>query len=65
MTMEYAVLDPDGKCVNRIVWDGKTPWQAPEGCSAVPDPDRNYPLPQQVQIDEPSQAVDAADVSWQ
>jgi hypothetical protein len=28
---------PAGACVNRIRWDGVSPWQPPEGCVAVPE----------------------------
>ena len=37
--MIYAVLNSEGKCINRIKWDGITEWQPPEGCTAVADPD--------------------------
>lgn len=37
--MIYAILDSEGKCINRTVWDGVSDWQPPEGCTAVPDPD--------------------------
>lgn len=37
--MIYAILDSDGKCINRTVWDGVSDWQPPDGCTAVPDPD--------------------------
>lgn len=42
--MTYAVINSDGKCINRVVWDGQTPWSPPEGCTAVYDPDNNYPI---------------------
>jgi len=40
--MRYAVLNAEGKCINRVIWDGVTPWSPPEGCQAVPDPDNKY-----------------------
>lgn len=42
--MTYAVLNEEGKCINRVVWDGKSPWSPPEGCTAVYDPDNQYPI---------------------
>lgn len=39
MTMQYAILNAAGHCINRILWDGISDWQPPEGCTAVPDPD--------------------------
>lgn len=41
--MDYAILDADNNCINRILWDGESPWQPPEGCTAVADPDNLYP----------------------
>lgn len=29
--MNYALLDPNGLCINYIVWDGVSEWQPPEG----------------------------------
>lgn len=40
--MQYAILNAEGQCVNRILWDGISPWNPPEGCRAVPDSDNNY-----------------------
>jgi hypothetical protein len=37
--MIYAILDSEGRCINRILWDGESEWQPPEGCTAVADPD--------------------------
>jgi hypothetical protein len=42
--MIYAILNSDNKCINRILWDGESDWQAPEGCTAVADPDNLYPI---------------------
>jgi hypothetical protein len=42
--MIYAVLDSEGKCINRIKWDGVTEWQPPDGCTAVADPDNLHPV---------------------
>ena len=36
--MQYAILNADGVCINRILWDGETDWQPPDGCTAVADP---------------------------
>ena len=40
--MNYAILNADGVCINRILWDGNNDWQPSEGCTAVPDPDNTY-----------------------
>ncbi len=42
--MIYAILDSEGKCINRTVWDGQTEWQPPEGCTIVPDPNGQYQI---------------------
>jgi hypothetical protein len=42
--MNYAILNADGSCINRILWDGESDWQPPVGCSAVADPDNLYPI---------------------
>ena len=57
--MIYAILDSEGKCVNRIVWDGGGGWQPPEGCIAVPDEDGTYQieLPAQEQAQSDPMAV--------
>jgi len=34
------VQDDDNRCTNTTVWDGKTPWQPPEGTYLVND----YPI---------------------
>ena len=47
--MNYAILDSNGQCINRILWDGESDWQPPEGCTAVPDPDNLHPIHQEPQ----------------
>jgi hypothetical protein len=47
--MNYAILNADGICINRILWDGETDWQPPAGCTAVPDPDNLHPIHQEPQ----------------
>jgi hypothetical protein len=42
--MIYAILDFEGLCINRILWDGESEWQPPEGCTAVADPDNLHPV---------------------
>lgn len=42
--MEYAILNSEGQCINRILWDGESDWQPPEGCTAVEDPDNLYSI---------------------
>jgi hypothetical protein len=42
--MIYAILDSEGRCINRILWDGESEWQPPEGCTAVADPDNLHPV---------------------
>ena len=44
VTMQYAVLNADGVCINRILWDGVADWQPPDGCTAVADPDNLHPI---------------------
>jgi hypothetical protein len=44
MVMQYAILNSDGRCINRVLWDGQSDWQPPEGCTAVPDPDNLHPI---------------------
>ncbi len=31
----YAVVNADNLVVNVILWDGKSSWQPPKGCSVV------------------------------
>lgn len=33
----YAIVDADGNITNVSLWDGKTPWQPPEGHKAIKD----------------------------
>ena len=33
--MTYAIIDSTGLVINVIEWDGKPPWQPPQGCIAV------------------------------
>lgn len=42
--MTYAIINSEGKCINRVVWDGVTPWEPPAGCTAVYDPDNQHPI---------------------
>jgi hypothetical protein len=43
--MIYAVLNSEGKCINRVVWNGDTSiWSPPEGCTAVCDDDCCHPI---------------------
>jgi hypothetical protein len=42
--MNYAILDSNGVCINHILWDGKTKWKPPEGCTAVPDPNQQHKI---------------------
>lgn len=42
--MEYAILDTTGRCINRMLWDGETEWQPPEGCTAVSDPEGSHQI---------------------
>ena len=43
--MIYAILNSEGKCINRVVWDGDTSvWSPPEGCTAVCDDDCCHPI---------------------
>jgi hypothetical protein len=49
LVMIYAILDSNGRCINRILWDGASDWQPPEGCTAVADPDNLHPVHQEPQ----------------
>ena len=44
MVIQYAILDSEGRCINRVLWDGESDWQPPEGCTAVSDPNNNHPI---------------------
>ena len=45
----YAIINSDGICCNRILWDGVSDWQPPKDCTAIPDPDVLYPIHQEPQ----------------
>lgn len=45
----YAIINSDGICCNRILWDGVSNWQPPKDCTAIPDPDVLYPIYQEPQ----------------
>jgi hypothetical protein len=47
--MNYAILNAQGQCINRILWNGESGWQPPEGCTAVADPDNLHPIHQERQ----------------
>lgn len=51
-SIEYAILNADGVCINRCLWDGVTEWQPPEGCTAVADPEHLYPIVAEQSVDE-------------
>lgn len=59
--MIYAILNSEGVCINRTVWDGITPWSPPEGCTAIEDPDNLYPIPSLPQPETPPAPVDPLD----
>ena len=44
MVIQYAVINSDGRCINRVLWDGESDWQPPEGCTAIADPDNLHPI---------------------
>ena len=44
MVNTYAILDSNGRCINRVLWDGQSSWQPPKDCTAVEDPDNLYPI---------------------
>lgn len=54
MTIQYAILNAEGQCINRILWDGESDWQPPEGCTAVADPDNLHPIYQEPQSETPT-----------
>lgn len=33
--MTYAIIDATNVVINTVIWDGKPPWQPPDGCIAV------------------------------
>lgn len=45
--MEYAIFNAEGICINRILWDGESDWQPPEGYTAIADPDNLHPIYQE------------------
>lgn len=47
MTTQYAILNADGICINRVLWDGESDWQPPEGCTAIADPNNLHPIYQE------------------
>lgn len=44
MSMEYAVLDKSGKCINRIMLEEGSTWTPPDGCKAVKDPEKKHAI---------------------
>lgn len=42
--MQYAILNAEGICINRILWDGESDWQPPKGCTVIADPDNLHPI---------------------
>lgn len=42
--MTYAIINQDGICINRVLWDGASDWEPPSGCTAVYDPDNQHPI---------------------
>lgn len=50
----YAIIDSEGRCINRTLWDGTTDWQPPEGCTAVPDPNNHYSIHQEPEPEPPA-----------
>lgn len=46
----YAIFNSDGRCINRVLWDGdESTWQPPADCEAIPDPDNLHPIYQEPQ----------------
>lgn len=37
MVSRYAIVDEKGNVVNVSLWDGKAPWQPPQGHKAIKD----------------------------
>lgn len=53
----YAVIEnQSGMCVNSVLWDGKSTWTPPAGCSAIIDDSRQIddqtPPPTQDELDK-------------
>ncbi len=61
--MNYAILNAQGQCINRVLWDGESDWQPPEGCTAVPDPDNLLQIYAESQS-EPEAAPPAPQPRW-
>lgn len=61
MTMQYAILNADGQCINRILWDGESDWQPPEGCTAVADPNNEYPIYRDLESEAPDLLLSLTD----
>lgn len=53
MSIQYAIINAEGQCINRILWDGESNWQPPEGCTAVADPDNLHPIYVEPQAEVP------------
>ena len=40
----YAILDSEGRCINITLWDGKSDWRPPDGCTVVPNESGEYQI---------------------
>jgi len=63
MVIQYAILNSEGRCINRCEWDGITEWQPPEGCTAIPDPDNLHPIYTEPQPEPEAKADPLADLT--
>lgn len=59
MSIPYAILNTEGLCVNRILWDGESDWQPPEGYTAIPDPDNLHPIYQEPRLESSVDLLDS------
>lgn len=32
----YSIIDPNGICINQVLWDGSSEWTPPNDCIAIP-----------------------------
>lgn len=59
MTTQYAILNAEGICINRVLWDGQSDWQPPDGCTAVADPENLHPIYVEPQPESPADPLAA------
>jgi hypothetical protein len=67
MVEVYAILNNEGRCINRVLWDGESNWTPPKDCTAIKDPDNLYPIvilsPEITTVEENIDVVNTTDVT--